>query len=180
MKKFVFISAGSLIVGALLSPVAGMAINGTRSLILGLAPEDAILTLADEIDSSKADQQQSKSEMQAKTTELQSLIDDQQNQITEQQSIIDEQSAELDKQKSATTQAQNTADQTRADVAIANEKSTNCNKLLSSPDAKNCESSHYSSKSNYESFSSALESDEDKQIAKRIFNKCEEIRAACN
>lgn len=41
---------GGFIVGALISPIAGMAISSTRSLILGMAPDEAILTLADKID----------------------------------------------------------------------------------------------------------------------------------
>lgn len=50
MKKISLGILIGLIVGALISPVAGMAISSTRSLILGMAPNEAILTLADKID----------------------------------------------------------------------------------------------------------------------------------
>jgi len=50
MKKTILLILGGFVIGALISPVAGMAINSTRSLILGMAPEEAILALADKID----------------------------------------------------------------------------------------------------------------------------------
>lgn len=50
MKKLSLGIFIGLIIGAIVSPIVGMAIGSTRSLILGLAPNEAILTLADKID----------------------------------------------------------------------------------------------------------------------------------
>lgn len=50
MKKVILIAISSLIAGAAISPVLGMTLSPTRNLILGLAPEEAILALADKID----------------------------------------------------------------------------------------------------------------------------------
>jgi hypothetical protein len=50
MRKTIIYSIIFFIAGAFLSPVVGMAIGETRNLILGLAPEEAILILADKID----------------------------------------------------------------------------------------------------------------------------------
>jgi hypothetical protein len=53
MKKLILTFTIAIIIGAFLSPLVGMAIDQTRSLILGLAPEEAVLELADQIDTSK-------------------------------------------------------------------------------------------------------------------------------
>ena len=77
MKKTILIIICSLFVGALLSPFIGMAMGGTRSFILGLAPDESILSLASEIDSSKEEMQAKIDEqnqiIQAKTEELETL-----------------------------------------------------------------------------------------------------------
>lgn len=73
-----------IIVGAFLSLVVGMAIGQTRSLIIGLAPEEAVLELADQIDTSKE--------------EMQSLIDEQNTKLEEQNKIIQEQQGKIDEQ----------------------------------------------------------------------------------
>src|SRR3990172_10635332 len=97
MRKPVIYSATALIVGLILSPFIGMAIGGTRELILGLAPEDAVLQLADKIDSDRTSVEQ-------KTNELQVLIESQNSQIAEQQEIIEQQRTELENQKNQTAQ----------------------------------------------------------------------------
>ncbi|MDI6777797.1 MAG: hypothetical protein QMD77_01255 [Patescibacteria group bacterium] len=102
MKKIAIYSASALIVGVIVSPFIGMAIGSTRELILGLAPEEAVLQLADKIDLDRAGVEQ-------KTNELQSLIDAQKSQLAEQQQIIDQQKTELENVKSSSitsTQAQ--------------------------------------------------------------------------
>lgn len=96
-KSIVIYSLAALVVGLIISPFIGMAIGSTREFILGLAPEEAVLQLADKIDENRASADQ-------KTTELQSLIDIQRGQIAEQQSIIDSQKAELDNQKASVSQ----------------------------------------------------------------------------
>ncbi|OGI30203.1 MAG: hypothetical protein A3G09_03225 [Candidatus Moranbacteria bacterium RIFCSPLOWO2_12_FULL_48_12] len=89
MNKTLFIVA---IVGtAILSPVVGMGIGETRSLILGLAPDEAILQLSDKIDEQRITAEQVQAENDQKTGELQSVVADQQTQLAEQQRMIDEQ-----------------------------------------------------------------------------------------
>ena len=63
MKKTILLSVvGGFIAGAIISPIAGMAIGSTRNLILNMSPDEAILTLADKIDeeSGKNDRQEQK------------------------------------------------------------------------------------------------------------------------
>ena len=62
MKKAILLILIGFIVGALVSPAAGMALTSTRNLILGMAPDDAILALADKIDqeSGKNEEQEQK------------------------------------------------------------------------------------------------------------------------
>ncbi len=62
MKKIILVGVITFVIGAIISPIAGMAINSTRSLILGMAPDEAILVLADKIDeeSGKNDEQEQK------------------------------------------------------------------------------------------------------------------------
>lgn len=117
MKKIATIALISLALGAIISPVVGMAIGGTRSLILGLAPNDAVLKLADEIDANRQT-------TESKTSELEGLIDDQKNQLAEQQSIIDQQNTELGKQKGEVGQAK--TEVATASAGLTNEQ--NCRK----------------------------------------------------
>src|SRR3990167_2797852 len=64
MNKTLFIVA---IVGtAILSPVVGMGIGETRSLILGLAPDEAILQLSDKIDEQRITDEQAKANAESK------------------------------------------------------------------------------------------------------------------
>lgn len=76
---------------AILSPIVGMGIGETRSLILGLAPDEAVLQLADKIDEQRVAAEQAQAENDQKTGELQSVVADQQTQLAEQQRMIDEQ-----------------------------------------------------------------------------------------
>lgn len=74
-----------------LSPIIGMAIGKTRDLILGLAPEDAILHLADEIDQQRLISEQTQQENDRKIEELQMLVVEQKDKIEEQQQMIEDQ-----------------------------------------------------------------------------------------
>ena len=72
MKKIILVGVVTFFAGAMISPVAGMAISSTRNLILGMAPSEAILTLADKIDeeSGKNEEQEQKlSELNNATTQ---------------------------------------------------------------------------------------------------------------
>lgn len=101
MKKTILLILGGFIIGALISPVVGMAINSTRNLILGMAPDEAILVLADKIDENLVSSEQSKSETNAKMAELQLTIDAQQSKLVEQQKTIDSQAVSLNSTKQA-------------------------------------------------------------------------------
>lgn len=81
----------AIVATAILSPIVGMAIGETRSLILGLAPDEAVLQLADKIDEQRVTAEQAKAESDQKTGELQSVVADQQAQLVGQQQMIDEQ-----------------------------------------------------------------------------------------
>lgn len=116
-KRIVVYAIAALIAGLVISPFVGMAIGSTRSLILGLAPDEAVLQLADKIDDDRAGVDQ-------KTNELQSLIDTQNSQIADQQKIIEEQKAELTTQKGEVSQAKTAAAENSA--GLSNEQ--NCRK----------------------------------------------------
>lgn len=89
MKKFLpIIVAG---VFGLVIPIAGMSITPIRNVILGLAPDEAVLELAEKIDAQRVAAEQAKAKSDQKTTELQSTVADQQTQLAEQQRMIDEQ-----------------------------------------------------------------------------------------
>lgn len=94
MKKIIIYSTIFFIVGALISPILGMAIGETRNIILGLAPQEAVLSLADEIDKSRI-------ENEAKIKEMQVKIDEQNEKLSEQQKDVNLQTAEI-----KTTQAE--------------------------------------------------------------------------
>lgn len=83
MKKLIIYSVIFFVVGAVLSPVIGMAIGGTRNIILGLAPQEAVLSLADEIDKSRIENETKIQEMQAKIDEQEVKIEEQNQKIVE-------------------------------------------------------------------------------------------------
>lgn len=85
--------AVAIIGTAILSPIVGMGIGETRNLILGLAPDEAVLRLADKIDEQRIVAEQAQAENDQKTGELQSVVADQQAQLAEQQRMIDEQAS---------------------------------------------------------------------------------------
>ncbi|HBR71193.1 MAG TPA: hypothetical protein DEA27_00090 [Candidatus Moranbacteria bacterium] len=91
MKKFL-IPIVSGVVGIII-PIAGMTITPTRDLILGLAPEEAVLKLADKIDENRVSLEQSN----AKIAELQAIVDSQNAKLVEQNKLIDSQKALVEK-----------------------------------------------------------------------------------
>lgn len=80
MKKVLIIIG--VVALCLATPILGMSISPTRSLLLGLAPDEQILTLADQIDENRISSEQ-------KMLELQSTIDVQQAELEKQQQMID-------------------------------------------------------------------------------------------
>lgn len=96
MNKSIVI-AGSIIAGITL-PLLGMTITPTRDAILGLAPDQAVLQLADQIDAqrvsvdqAKLDAETAKAESDAKINELQSQVSNQQQVVADQNKVIEEQ-----------------------------------------------------------------------------------------
>lgn len=88
MKKLII--ATSIISASVLLPVLGMAINPTREILLGLAPDEQVLKLADKIDT---DREEIKSELDKKEQtilELQLALDEQQSEIDNQQEVTAE------------------------------------------------------------------------------------------
>lgn len=86
MKKIIM--PISFILLGIVIPVAGMTITPTRNLILGLAPKEAVLELADKIDKSRA-------ENEAKLQEMQTLLGQQKATIEEQNQKLEETNAAL-------------------------------------------------------------------------------------
>jgi len=97
MKKTIITASIALAVGAIFSPVVGMAIGETRSVILGMAPDEAVLQLADKIDTSKV-------EIASKNQELETQIADLTKQNNDLEAKISGQLSQSEK-KIATTDA---------------------------------------------------------------------------
>lgn len=181
MRKTIIYSLSALVAGLIISPFIGMAIRSTRELILGLAPEEAVLQLADKIDSDRAGIEQ-------KTSELQSLIDTQNAQLAEQQQIIDQQKVEFEAQKSQSAQTASEVSQMKTQVAEAQQAvkdEAKCRELY----AKNtfCNQSGYRSQSGLDQLLNRMKKgepeaayQEDKKDVMERFNKCQEIIQQCD
>jgi len=164
MKKFL-IPIVSVVAGIII-PVAGMTITPTRDLILGLAPDEAVLQLADKIDENRINSD-------SKIEELQSTINAQQAKLTEQQKLIDSQASQI---TSVKTESQTTQ------VKVDNE--AECRKLYI--DNPECKSAVYRSKSAFDKYivdtKKRIEqnnTDEDIDAYKRTYSTCQTIIAKC-
>lgn len=89
MKKVTIYSVIFFVVGAVLSPVIGMAIGETRNLILGLAPEEAVLELADKIDQNKEDNENKMQEMQTLIEQQKVTINEQSQKLLETKQVLE-------------------------------------------------------------------------------------------
>jgi|SRR3989304_375866 len=93
------IIATAAIVGtAILSPIVGMGIGQTREAILGLAPDEAVLQLADKIDQSSVKVDESSalvSSLQAKITEQEGQLAEYQEKLIEQELTFSDSLAKL-------------------------------------------------------------------------------------
>ncbi|KKQ79263.1 MAG: hypothetical protein UT03_C0064G0006 [Candidatus Moranbacteria bacterium GW2011_GWD2_38_7] len=87
---------GGVIAGLFL-PVLAFGITDTREAILGLAPDEQILALADRIDNSKV-------ESETKIAQLQTTVDSQNAKLAEQQKLVDEQNASIASQETSITE----------------------------------------------------------------------------
>lgn len=90
----------AVIVGtAILSPLIGMGISQTREAILGLAPDQAVLELADKIDSNRVSNDQKLSDLQTLVSTQQATIDGQNKAIEMAKSDVKETTAVVVKNK---------------------------------------------------------------------------------
>jgi TolA-binding protein len=129
MKK-TLITLG-IVAGVIATPILGMTISPTRDVILGLAPDQAVLSLADKIDEQRVSTEQT----DAKIKELQSVIDNQQSEIANYQQQIDNVKSETKKS---------------VETEISNERKKQCDSRIkkytdkiseAKKDKKNCDDS---------------------------------------
>lgn len=106
----------SFVFGLMLSPILGMAIGETRNLILGLAPEEAVLTLADEIDKNREN-----------NLSQDEIIKNQELQISELENLTEQQKKELEDQKESFDQSQSEIKQS---ITNASEKAEACSRVF--------------------------------------------------
>jgi hypothetical protein len=151
-----------IVVGIIATPILGMSIMPTRSLILGMASDEQILTLADEIDKSRV-------ENEHKITELQSVIDNQQTELAGYQEKITLQNSKIENIKKETQEKFNNDD--------------NCRKLYF--ENTECSRPEFRNKSEFNKMieSYMIEKTDwkayrDKKLV--VFEKCQEIIDQCN
>lgn len=164
-----------------LSPVLAMGVSPTRHLLLGLVPEEAVLTLADEIDKTRI-------EMEAKLTELQATVEVQNQSINGYELKIAEQEGRLSEQeKMLNSQAATVASQAQAQQSL-NTKVANqaqCQKLYS--ENIYCGNKTYKTKAAFDDYIEDLEDKDDEHVdidkmiksAKEKYKKCQEIIQTC-
>ncbi|MFA7209373.1 MAG: hypothetical protein WC120_03725 [Parcubacteria group bacterium] len=171
MKKFLIPIVFGVV--GIIIPVVGMAITPTRDLILGLAPEEAILQFADKIDETKLNVDQNKTDNDNKIQELQLTISVQQTKIAEQEQVIAGQNAQIISAK-AESQAVRTT--------VTNE--SECRKLYAELPECSISNKILRTKSAFDDFV-ANEKDEhdasnsDIERYKTKFDKCQEIIKKC-
>lgn len=87
MKKFII--PAILVIAGIAIPFIGMTISPTRNLILGLAPNEAVLALADKIDENRISSDQLKTETDTKIAELQATIENQKSELANYQGKVE-------------------------------------------------------------------------------------------
>ncbi len=100
------IATAAIIGAAIISPVAAMGISPTREALLGLAPNEAILKVADEIDTNKANMTQTLSETNQKVSDLEKTVADQESVIAEQKKALDDAKASQASLQTSVSQVQ--------------------------------------------------------------------------
>lgn len=177
MKKIIIISVGTFFIGLLLSPVVGMVIGSTRELILGMAPEEAILEIADKIDTDKQ-------EMEQRLLDMQITIDSQQSQLTEYENKVISQDVAIQTQQQEITRTQTEfskvqlEEKRNAACSEANrlqlEIKDNCG-IMPYPGLSECIKSLKKRYKNYTDGSDDQSKEADKEDAKRIKEKLEKV-----
>lgn len=161
MKKIIIYSMTFFIFGAALSPVIGMAIGETRNLILGLAPEESILELADKIDRNKEDNEN-------KIQEMQTLIE-------QQKATIDEQAQKLSEAEDSIKSQKNQIENVQAETVKSRDCSADVNQY--------CVSDSFYTKEKFDKYMERYEDFEKKEYEKykekytKVFNDCQQALA---
>lgn len=166
MKKVLMVAG--IFVGILVVPFLGMTISPTRELIMGLAPDEAVLQLADRIDENRAYTEQANLENNVKISELQAVIDNQETKLVDYQNRIEIQNAEILKIK---------ADNQQTQTQVS--KQFECEKLYGEEPL--CQSDNrYRTRAKFSNMLDELEiSKDEKERRTKIFNRCQEIIAKC-
>lgn len=162
------IVTAAIVATAILSPIAGMAITQTREALLGLAPEEAVLRLADKIDASSA-----------KSDETSALVESLQAKVTEQEGRIEEYEEKLASQETSINK--NNASVAAANESIASEAS--CKKLYIENPECTVGNKIYRSKSNFDSFINGEKdraSSSDIEKYQRTYSSCQTIISQCD
>lgn len=110
--------ATAAITGAIiLSPVASMGISPVREALLGLAPEEQIINLAEQIDTNRLANEQKLAENEAKLTELQELVAKQNETISTQQKALETTNSQVSKSMSQPVLSEDQARKKSAAIA---------------------------------------------------------------
>jgi len=185
LKKALF--PALLVLTIVLAPVLAMSVSPTRSLLLGLAPEEAVLTLADQLDKNRI-------ETEAKVTELQAVVEAQNQSISGYELKIAEQEGRLSEQeKMLNTQGATVASQAQTQQSLSTKVATQakCQQLYS--ENIYCGNKTYKTKSAFDDYIDDLKDREDEDDndyvdvdydemidkAKEKFKKCQEIVQIC-
>jgi vacuolar-type H+-ATPase subunit I/STV1 len=156
---------------AILSPVAAMSVTPVRDALLGLAPEEQIVTLADEIDKSRVENEQKLATLEQELASAKQVI-------AEQKDALEAQKA--DHAVKATEQAV---------LSAKIDKQALCSSKLE--ENKECSFKEYRNKSDFDEMMAtykAMDSengntkiyDRNLKEKKPIFDKCQEIIKSCN
>jgi septal ring factor EnvC (AmiA/AmiB activator) len=153
---------------AILSPVAAMSVTPVRDALLGLAPEEQIVALADEIDKSRVENEQ-------KLASLEQELASTKQKNAELEEVLASQAVKVEEQKQ-TSEAQ------KAEVATVSaraDKQAECSELYRTNQV--CTQERYRSKDAFEKMIDDIKDSEPDDVKPRtkFFNKCQEIIAKC-
>ena len=189
MNKSTLITVSAVIVALIASPVIGMAVSPTRSLILGLSDHDSILQVADQIDTTRTDLEAKLAEKDAQVATLQSANTVLQSKIDDQGSQVDAQKADVAKAKADITAVKSDIADAKVAAAAsddAKKQDAKCQKLYTKSPA--CQGDHYRSKSSLneqiaKNMNGCSDSDSCDAMKKQLndyYDTCQTIYAQCN
>jgi hypothetical protein len=156
--------AGSII----LSPVAAMSVTPVRDALLGLAPEEQIVTLADEIDKSRVENEQKVAVLQEQVSTLTSQNEELSKAIEAQNVKVTEQAKAMEATKVET-----------AAVAVKVSNQTECTELYRNNQV--CTQKRYRDRTAFDKMIDDIKDSESDDVKPRtkFFEKCQEIIAKC-